>query len=70
MLTNLAGDSAMLVALGLGVVAGWVLVPVVGGLVILVAHLLGLVIGLALIALVLGLVYGVIGSLAGWPPFD
>jgi hypothetical protein len=64
MLTDLAGHYAILVAVGLGVAAGWALPKTAGLVIILAAWLTGLGIGLGLIALAVVIAYKVIDAIA------
>ena len=67
-LVEIAGDYALLLALGVGALAGWLSFDGAGYLLIFAVYLIGLALGLVLIAFVLGLTYTVIAAIAGWPP--
>jgi len=67
-LVEIAGEYAVLLALGLGALAGWLSFDVAGYLLIFAVYLIGLALGLAVTAFVLGLAYTVIAAIAGWPP--
>lgn len=69
-LAGVAGESAAVVAVGVGALVGWVAAPGLGATLILAAALTGLALGLAVCALVLGLGYAIIATAAGWPPFE
>lgn len=69
-LSQLAGDFTWLVAIGLGVFIGWMLLPVFGGIIMAACCLVGMAIQLTIFVVVVGLIYTAGAMYFGWPPFD
>ena len=69
-LSQLAGDFTWLVAIGLGVFIGWMLLPIFGGIIMAACCLVGMAIQLTIFVVVVGLIYMAGAMYFGWPPFD